>query len=92
MITQDRVKIEREVVRMMASSEIAFWRFDWYEMQFRFIPVYGRYYERVLIEGDTVDEIVEAIRLDVNQILQDMIDTLEASKLDYKYGPGAKTI
>lgn len=93
MINQrDRDIVEREVGKMVVRSEIQWHWFDWDEMHFDFTIPWGDYTEHILIEGDTVDEMVEAIRLGFNQILEDMRNQIEASKLDYKFGKGGVTV
>lgn len=94
MINQrDRDIVEREVNKMVERSQINPVILHWEEMKVTFWTPFADSRRCVVpISGDTVEEIIEAIRLDVNQILQDMIDTLEASKLDYKYGKRGVTV
>lgn len=93
MINQkDRDTIKLEIRKMRVRSKIAGVIYYWEDAKLCFMVPYLPSHCTVPISGDTTDEIIEAIRLDVNQILQDMIDTLEASKLLYKFGKGGVTV
>ena len=89
---RDKIVIESEVGKMLRRSEIQTSWFNWGEMKFFFTPPCGDRPDHVFIEGDTVEEIIEAIRLDVNQRLEDMRDELESSKLNYQFGDDGRTI
>lgn len=89
---RDRKVIETEVGKMVERAELGSSWFEWESMRFRFWTPFGGIPSYITIFGDTTDEMIEGIRVGVNDILSEMIKTLESSKLLYKFGKGGVTV
>lgn len=82
MITyENQLKIESEMDEIVRRSAITCSWFDWDTNHFDFITEFGDLVYRVIVEGDTVEEIIDSICFNVNNEIEDMKFALENSKL-----------